>query len=114
MKQTSMQTDPLPSWNEGPSKKSIIRFVEAVISEGRPDFVPPLDRIAVFDNDGTLWSERPFYFQLAFALDRVKALAAQHPECQEQQSFKAVLEDDLESVLSGGLKAIIDILVATH
>ena len=76
--------------------------------------MPPLDRIAVFDNDGTLWSEKPFYNQVAFALDRVKALAPQHPEWQEQQPFKAVLEDDLPGVLAGGLKAIIDILVATH
>jgi phosphoglycolate phosphatase-like HAD superfamily hydrolase len=78
------------------------------------DFVPLLERIAVFDNDGTLWSEKPFYFQLAFALDRVKALAAQHPEWQEQQPFKAALEDDITGVLAGGLKVMIDILVATH
>ncbi len=114
MKQSNVQTDPLPAWNEGPSKESILGFVEAVTTEGGAEFVPPLDRIAVFDNDGTLWSEKPFYFQLAFALDRVKALAAQHPEWQEQQPFKAVLEDDISGVLAGGLKAIVDILVATH
>jgi hypothetical protein len=111
---SSTQTDPLASWNKGPSKASILRFVEAVTAEGGPEFVPPLDRIAVFDNDGTLWSEKPFYFQLAFALDRVKALAGQHPEWRDQQPFKAVLEDDIAGVLAGGLKAIIDILVATH
>jgi len=109
-----MKTDPLPAWNEGPSKASILGFVEAVTTEGGVDFVPPLDRIAVFDNDGTLWSEKPFYFQLIFALDRVKALAGQHPEWRDQQPFKAVLEDDISGVLAGGLKAIVDILVATH
>ena len=114
LKQSSLQTDPLPSWNEGPSKESILRFVEAVTSEGSAEFVPPLDRIAVFDNDGTLWSEKPFYFQLIFALDRVKALAAQHPEWHEEQPFKSVLEDDMEGFLAGGLKAILDILVVTH
>jgi phosphoserine phosphatase len=109
-----MQSDPLPSWHEGPSKASILRFVEAVTSADKAEFVPPLDRIAVFDNDGTLWSEKPIYFQLIFALDRVKALALQHPEWQEQQPFKAVLEDDLAGFLAGGMKAILDILAATH
>jgi phosphoserine phosphatase len=114
LNQSNVHTDPLPSWDEGASKESILRFVERVTEEGAVDFAPPLDRIAVFDNDGTLWSERPFYNQVAFALDRVKALAPEHPEWQEQQPFKAVLEDDLPGVLSGGLKALIDILVATH
>ncbi len=114
MKENKTQTDPLPSWREGPTKESILHFVEGVTTEGGVDSVPPLERIAVFDNDGTLWSEKPFYFQLAFALDRVKVLAAQHPEWQEQQPFKAALEDDLAGVLGGGLKAIIDFLVATH
>ena len=104
----------LPSWNEGASKASILRFLEAVTSEGSATFVPPLDRIAVFDNDGTLWSEKPFYFQLIFALDRVKALAGQHPEWQEQQPFKAVLEGNIGGVLAGGLKALIEILLVTH
>jgi phosphoserine phosphatase len=113
-KQTGMQTDPLPSWNQGPSKESILHFVDAVTSEGGAEFVPPLDRIAVFDNDGTLWSEKPFYFQLIFALDRVKALAAHHPEWKDQQPFKAVLENDRESFLAGGMKAILDVLIATH
>jgi phosphoglycolate phosphatase-like HAD superfamily hydrolase len=113
-KQTGIQTDPLPSWNEGPSKESILRFAEAVTSKGGAEFVPPLDRIAVFDNDGTLWSEKPFYFQLIFALDRVKALGAQHPEWKDQQPFKAVLEDDIEGFLAGGMKAILDVLGASH
>ena len=114
MKQASPQFDPLSSWNEGLSKTSILRFVEAVITQDGPQFVAPLDRIAVFDNDGTLWSEKPFYFQLIFALDRVKALAAQHPEWREKQPFQAVLEDDIEGFLAGGLEAILDVLVATH
>jgi hypothetical protein len=86
-----VQADPLPSWKEGPSKESILRFLEAVTAEGSADFVPPLDRIAVFDNDGTLWSEKPFYFQPIFPLECVKALAASHPEWQAQQPFQAVL-----------------------
>jgi len=114
MKGNETQADPLPSWYEGSSKAGIRRFVEAVTSAGSAEFVPALDRIAVFDNDGTLWSEKPFYFQLAFALDRVKALAGQHPEWQEQKPFKAVLADDIAGVLAGGLKAIIEILVVTH
>ena len=114
MKRSGIQTDPLPSWNEGPSKASILRFVEAVTSEGEAEFVPPVDRIAVFDNDGTLWSEKPSYFQLAFALDRFKVLAPRHPEWQDQQPFKAALEDDFAGVLSGGLKALVDILMVTH
>jgi phosphoserine phosphatase len=108
------KTDPLPSWNEGAAKESILRFVERVTTERGQDFAPPLDRIAVFDNDGTLWSEKPFYFQLIFALDRVKALATQHPEWQDQQPFKAILEDDIERFLAGGLKAVLDVLVGTH
>jgi hypothetical protein len=106
--------DPLPSWHEGVAKQSIMEFVQQVTADGDLDFVPPLDRIAVFDNDGTLWSEKPYYFQLIFALERVKALAAQHPEWHEQQPFKAVLEDDIEGFLAGGLKAILDVLVAAH
>ena len=114
MSQQTAQADPLPSWNEGSSKRSILHFVEAVTAVGTAEFVPPLDRIAVFDNDGTLWSEKPLYFQLIFALDRVKAMAAQHPEWQEQQPFKAVLEDDIDGLVAMGMNAIIDILFATH
>jgi phosphoserine phosphatase len=114
LKNNDTQTDILPSWRDGHTKESILRFVERVTTEGRVGFVSPVERIAVFDNDGTLWSEKPFYFQLAFALDRVKALAVQHPDWQEQQPFKAVLADDLAGVLSGGMKALVDIIVATH
>jgi hypothetical protein len=114
MGQQTTKTDSLPSWKEGPSKASIARFVEAITSEGGADYVPPSGRIAVFDNDGTLWSEKPYYFQLAFALDRVVALAGEHPEWREQQPFKAVLEGDIGGFLAGGMKAILGILGATH
>jgi phosphoglycolate phosphatase-like HAD superfamily hydrolase len=106
--------DPLPSWNDGPSKKAVVEFVEKVTKEGGPDFVPPSDRVAVFDNDGTLWSEQPVYFQVAFALDRVKAVAPKHPEWKDQQPFKAVLEGDLKAALAGGQKAVAEIMLATH
>ena len=85
-------TDPLPSWQAGEAKNSIISFVTAVTDKSGPDYVPPGERIATFDNDGTLWSEKPVYFQLLFAIDRIKALAPQHPEWKTQQPFKAVLK----------------------
>jgi hypothetical protein len=106
--------DPLPSWNEGVSKQAIMQFVQYVSTEGGPRFVPPGERIAVFDNDGTLWSEQPMYFQLAFALDQVKTLAPQHPEWKEKQPFKAALEGDLKTVLAGGEHALLEIVMATH
>jgi hypothetical protein len=107
-------SDPLPSWNDTPSKQSIIAFVQQVTKEGSPEFVPAPERIAVFDNDGTLWAEQPMYFQLAFALDQVKRLAPQHPEWKEKQPFKAVLEGDLKTVLAGGEHALLEIVMATH
>ena len=85
------QHDPLPSWNDGPTKDSIIQFVRRVTTAAGPDFVPVAERVATFDNDGCLWSEKPFYFQLAFAIDRVKALAGEHPEWKTTQPFRAVL-----------------------
>jgi phosphoserine phosphatase len=106
--------DPLPSWNDGGSKQAVIAFVERVTAENSADFVRPAERIAVFDNDGTLWSEQPYYFQLAFALDRVRALAPEHPEWREQQPFKGVLENDLPSVLAGGEQALVELVMATH
>ena len=106
--------DPLPSWNEGTSKQAIIRFVEDASTEGGSRFVPHAQRITVFDNDGTLWSEQPMYFQLAFALDRVKALALQHPEWKNKQPFKAVLQGDLKTVLAGGEHALLELIMATH
>jgi len=111
---TLAQQDPLPSWNQAPSKAAILEFVGKVTQDGSPDYVPADERIAVFDNDGTLWSEKPFYFQLAFAFDRVKALAAQHPEWKDKQPFKGVLENDVDAVLAGGEKALIELVMATH
>jgi phosphoglycolate phosphatase-like HAD superfamily hydrolase len=106
--------DPLPSWNEGAGKKAIVDFVERTTRQGGPDFVAQAERIAVFDNDGTLWAEQPMYVQLAFALDRVKALAAQHPEWKTTQPFKGVLESDLKAVLAGGERGLMQIIGATH
>jgi phosphoglycolate phosphatase-like HAD superfamily hydrolase len=106
--------DPLPSWNNGPHKQAIIDFVTRVTKEGGPDFVPPAQRIAVFDNDGTLWCEQPVYFQFLFACDRVKATAAQHPEWKTTEPFKFVLENDMESLARSGAKGLMEIMVATH
>jgi phosphoglycolate phosphatase-like HAD superfamily hydrolase len=106
--------DALPSWNDGPAKQSIIEFVAKVTTPGTPDFVPPAERIATFDNDGTLWSEQPMYFQLFFALDRVKALAPQHPEWKTKEPFAALLKGDVKAALAGGDKAILEIVMATH
>ena len=111
---TTLAADPLPSWNDGPAKSAITEFVEKVTTEGSADFVPPAQRIATFDNDGCLWSEQPLYFQLAFALDRVKALAPDHPEWKHQQPFKGVLEGDLKAVMAGGEKSLLEIIAATH
>jgi phosphoserine phosphatase len=106
--------DALPSWNDGPAKQAIISFVSLVTTEGDSEFVPAAERIAVFDNDGTLWAEQPMYFQLAFALDRVKALAPQHPEWATREPFKSVLTGDLKTVMAGGEQALSQILAATH
>jgi haloacid dehalogenase-like hydrolase len=106
--------DPLPSWNDGAAKKSIIDFVEKATKEGSSDFVPPAERIATFDNDGTLWCEQPMYFQLFFALDRVKALAPQHPEWKTKEPFASLLKGDVKGALAGGEHAILEIIVATH
>ena len=106
--------DPLPSWNDGAAKQSIVAFVERVTKPGSPDFVPVPERIAVFDNDGTLWCEQPLPVQLYFALDRVKALAPQHPEWQTQEPFASLLEGDLKTALAGGDRALLEILMATH
>ena len=106
--------DPLPSWNDAPAKTAIIDFVEKVTYPASPDFVPPAERIAVFDNDGTLWSEQPVPVQLYFAIDRVKALASQHPEWQTQEPFASVLKGDLKAALAGGDHALLELLMATH
>ena len=104
----------LPSWNDGKTKQSIIEFVAKVTKEGAPDFVPPAERIATFDNDGTLWAEQPMYFQLLFALDRVKVLAPQHPEWQDKEPFASLLKGDVKGALAGGEHAMLDIVMATH
>ncbi|MCC6426207.1 MAG: haloacid dehalogenase-like hydrolase [Phycisphaerales bacterium] len=106
--------DPLASWGDGPSKAAITAFVEKVTKEGSPEFVKPEERIAVFDNDGTLWAEQPMYFQLAFALERIKAMAPSHPEWKDKEPFKSVLAGDLKTALGGGEKAILELVMATH
>jgi phosphoglycolate phosphatase-like HAD superfamily hydrolase len=106
--------DPLPSWNDGISKSAIIDFVKKSTQEGSAGFVAPEERIACFDNDGTLWSEQPLYFQFIFALDRVKELAPQHPEWKTKEPFKSVLRGDLKTALAGGEKSLIQLLVATQ
>jgi phosphoglycolate phosphatase-like HAD superfamily hydrolase len=108
------QADPLPSWNDGAVKSSITSFVLRVTTPGAPDFVPVDQRIATFDNDGTLWSEQPIYFQVAFAIDRVKAMAAQRSEWKDRQPFKAVIEGDMAALAAGGEKALLEIMAATH
>lgn len=108
------QGDPLPSWNNGAAKQSILMFVAAVTRDGSPDFVPAPQRIATFDNDGTLWPEQPIYVQLAFAIDRVRALAALHPEWKEKQPFKAALTGDMQALAASGERGLIEMLVATH
>jgi phosphoserine phosphatase len=106
--------DSLPSWTDGQTKQSIVEFVDAVTTEGAADFVPEAERIAVFDNDGTLWVEQPVYTQLAFVLDRIEALAAEHPEWQEEQPFKAALEGDKAALGEAGMEGLMQLLMATH
>jgi hypothetical protein len=106
--------DPLPSWNEAAAKRSIVEFVEKTTREGSPGFVPPAGRIAVFDNDGTLWSEQPMYVQAFFIFDRVKALAPSHPEWKDQEPFASVLRGDLRSALAGGERSLLELAMATH
>ena len=104
----------LPSWNDGPAKKAIVDFVAKVTKAGSPDFVPPAERIATFDNDGTLWCEQPMYSQLLFALDRIKALAPQHPEWKDKEPFASLLKGDVKGALAGGEKAMLEIVMVTH
>jgi len=108
------QSDPLPSWNDGATKKTITDFVGRVTRDGGPDFVPVPQRTATFDNDGTLWTEQPFYFQFAFALDRVRALAPRHPEWKTKQPFKALLEGDKNALAASGKDGLLQILAVTH
>jgi hypothetical protein len=111
---TLAQSDPLPSWNEGAVKKSITDFVSRVTTQGGADFIPVEQRIATFDNDGTLWCEQPVYFQVAFAFDRVKAMAPQHPEWKTTQPFKAILDKDMKALTAAGEKGLLQIMTVTH
>jgi phosphoserine phosphatase len=106
--------DPLPSWNETETKRAIVAFVEDVTEEASAGFVPREHRIATFDNDGTLWAEQPMYFQLAFSLDRVEALASEHPEWETQEPFASVLRGDMKSVLASGEEGLVELIMATH
>jgi len=108
------QDDPLPSWNDGPAKAAIRTFVRRVTTPGGPEYVAPPERIATFDNDGTLWSEQPMYFQLAFVLDRVKALAPKNPDWATKQPFKAALEGDAKALAASGERGLLQLLMATH
>jgi phosphoglycolate phosphatase-like HAD superfamily hydrolase len=111
---TPLGTGPLPSWNDTAPKQAIVAFVQKVAMEGSSDFVPQPERVAVFDNDGTLWSEQPMYFQVFFIFDRIKALARQHPEWKKKEPFASVLKGDVKSALAGGEHALIEIAMATH
>ncbi|WP_332864918.1 HAD family hydrolase [Pannus brasiliensis] len=112
----AMATNPtvLPSWNEGSSKSSILEFVNRVTAENSPDYVPPAERIAVFDNDGTLWSEKPFYFQGFFLIDRLKAMVKDHPEWRNEQPYRTILEGDREAIAGFTEKDIVRLLAVTH
>ncbi len=108
------QANPLPSWNDGAAKRAIVDFVTATTTSGSASFVPPAERIAVFDNDGTLWAEQPMYFQAFFTFDRIRALAPQHPEWQTQEPFASVLKGNLKTALAGGEHALLEMVMATH
>jgi phosphoserine phosphatase len=110
----ALAADPLPSWNDGPAKQSILAFVEKVTKPGSPDFVPVPERIATFDNDGTLWCEQPLPVQLYFVLDRVKALAPRHPEWHTKEPYASLLKGDLKGALAGGERALLELLMTTH
>lgn len=108
------QSDPLPSWNDTAPKKAIFDFVSRVTAEGGPSYVPPAERIATFDNDGTLWAEQPIYFQVAFAMDRIAAMAPQHPDWERTQPYKAVLDGDHKALAAAGEHGLLEIVAATH
>jgi phosphoserine phosphatase len=111
---SALAQDPLPSWNDGPAKKAILEFVAEVTNEKGGQYVEPIERIATFDNDGTLWVESPMYTQVLFAFERVKELAPQHPEWKTTQPFKALLEGDMKTVGASGMKGLMEIILATH
>ncbi len=110
----AQSNDPLASWNDTPTKQAIVSFVKKVTTEGSPDYIPPTERIATFDNDGCLWAEQPAYFQLIFALDRIKAMAEDHPEWKTTEPFKSVLAGDMEAVMASGKEGLAKIIAATH
>ena len=110
----TVKKDPLPSWNEGSTKKEILAYIDATTDKANHNFIPIEDRIATFDNDGTLWSEQPAYFQLFFAMDRVKAMAERHPEWKTNQPFKAVLENDMKALMKIGEQGLVKLVMATH
>ena len=112
--QTATASDPLPSWNEGPAKQAVVDFVNAVTRSDSPDFVPVLQRIATFDNDGTLWCEQPLPVQLFFVRDRVRAMAPMHPEWKNKQPFKAVLDGDMKALADSGERGLVQIIMAAH
>jgi hypothetical protein len=111
---TTQAQDPLPSWNDTAPRKAVVAFVEKVTKSGSPEFVPPAERIATFDNDGTLWCEKPLPVQLFFILDRVKELAPQHPEWKQKEPFSSLLKGDLHGALAGGKPALLEVIAATH
>jgi hypothetical protein len=112
--QDSVEADPLPSWNDGAAKRSIVEFVAMVTRMGGAEFVPPVERVAVFDNDGTLWAEQPLYFQGLFVLDRIRSLEPQHPEWRDSPLFTAAIENDLKTLVAGGLPSLVELVMATH
>lgn len=112
--QPKEKIDPLPSWNDGKAKQSILDFVTNATTPSHPDFIKKVDRIVTTDNDGTLWSEHPMYFQLFFALDRIHALAPQHPEWKNKQPYKAVLENDMKTLMAQGEKGLLEIVMTSH
>lgn len=109
-----LAAEPLPSWRDGPSRQAIVAFVEAVTDLGSKDYVVPAERIAVFDNDGTLWSEQPLYFEVLFSMDEVRRLAPEHPQWKTQQPFKAVLDNDHKALAEQGMDGLLKIVAATH
>jgi phosphoglycolate phosphatase-like HAD superfamily hydrolase len=111
---TAQAADPLPSWNEGTAKKAIVEFIANATKEGGPGFVSPAQRIATFDNDGSLWAEQPLYFQLLFAIDRIKALAPQHPDWKTKEPYASILKGDMKQALAGGEHALLQIVAAAH
>jgi hypothetical protein len=108
------QADPLPSWNEGAAKARIVAFVRAVTEPGSKDFVPPAERIAVFDNDGALWAEQPVYFQLAFAVDRAQAVIAKNPDLAKRPALRAAAKRDMKALAATGEKGIAELVAVTH